>query len=257
MKSGAMLDARKAPPTRLGARRAALCLLVGHVLAGCGGDDVESDESAIIGGVPATAYPEAVSINALAAELPTLTCSGVLIAPRAVLTAGHCVDRYRGWGVYAPYAGGQGAMSYDAVTYDWTSGMTFSFEQHDVAIVFLPEDFVIDSYPVIKPEPLDNGTSVVTIGRVNNGFIADEAMFVSQPFPVYQDLGLEGVSHPYAYGTLHRIIQKGDSGGPAMLPESTPHELVALNSAMQFLARLDLVHDWIAEQVASHAGPTD
>jgi hypothetical protein len=176
----------------------------------------------------------------------------VIIAPRAVLTAGHCVDRYRGWGVLAPYAGRQSVMSYEAVVYDWDSGMTYDPKAQDVALVFLPEDFELDSYPALDPEPLESGSMVVAVGRVRNGFITDEALFVSQPFQVFPEPVIQGVEYPYVYATAYRTIQRGDSGGPVYLADAEPRRIVGVNSATQLVARVDLLHGWIVDQVAAH-----
>src|SRR5690242_21143244 len=69
-------------------------------LGGCavngGGDDDEGEalgegRSAIVGGSPAGDYPESVLVNMLRGGKVAAACSGSLIAPRVVLTAGHCV----------------------------------------------------------------------------------------------------------------------------------------------------------------------
>ena len=48
------------------------------------------EASPIVNGAPATNYPEAVLINSKTAA-GGFSCSGSMIAPRVVLTAGHCV----------------------------------------------------------------------------------------------------------------------------------------------------------------------
>ena len=53
----------------------------------------------IVNGTAATAYTEAALINT-----DTFICSGAVIAPRIVLTAGHCVVDASSWTVVAPYA---------------------------------------------------------------------------------------------------------------------------------------------------------
>src|SRR5690349_15848653 len=77
-------------------------------LPACSGADSASDDAVaatfepIVGGVPATDYPEAALLNI---DVPAnggsySACSATVIAPRVVLTAGHCVTRHSKWEVY-------------------------------------------------------------------------------------------------------------------------------------------------------------
>src|SRR4051812_42746757 len=65
----------------------------------------------IVNGSPASAYTEAALVNA-----PGFICSGAVIAPRIVLTAGHCVVDASTWTVVTPYAGNQSAKGSKAWT---------------------------------------------------------------------------------------------------------------------------------------------
>src|SRR5437773_1211402 len=55
---------------------------------------------AILNGQPATDFPEAVIVL-----IPNSGCSGVLVRPTIVLTAGHCVAGESSWTIVAPNAG--------------------------------------------------------------------------------------------------------------------------------------------------------
>src|SRR5262245_50831231 len=74
----------------------------------------------IKGGTEATAYPQAVLIDMDGGA--SGYCSGSLIAPRLVLTAGHCAYGFGSFEVSAPYASPpQTATSSHGETYDWNS----------------------------------------------------------------------------------------------------------------------------------------
>jgi secreted trypsin-like serine protease len=218
-------------------------------------ESVDDSARPIIGGSPATAYPEAVLVNMKIGGASASACSGAVIAPRVVLTAGHCVAGYDGWDIVAPHAGGQKAKAVSAATYDWDNESEFvDPTQHDVGLVFLASDIVLSSYPKIATSPVANGTKVVNIGRIKNGKFSNSSLYVSQPVSVRN--GKE-VGYPLSYWAKE-TIESGDSGGPDILPGSVPHTIVAVNSGSgggtEVLARVDLVASWIQDQIAQHSG---
>jgi len=244
-------------------------VMVGCTLCACGiqGPDQEREDDAalserpedataapIIGGAEAVDYPESVVVNMKKGGWQTSICSGSLIAPNVVLTAGHCVVGYDGWEVYAPYAGnGQWATAASASTYDWTdNGNSINPNQHDGGLLVLNSDILIDSYPIVASQPVPNGTKVVNIGRIDNGVASYSELFVSQPLSVSRG---SAYGFPYAYWAS-KVIQPGDSGGPDMLLGPAPHTVVAVNSGagsgFEILARVDLVYDWIQSVIAAN-----
>lgn len=219
---------------------------VGDELVGA----VSSSPSAIVGGSRATAYPESILV-----DMGGGYCSGSLIAPRVVLTAGHCVAGERSWTVRAPFAGNQQARVLEGKTLDWTydaSGYV-NPNQHDVGLLYLDRAITLTKYPTLQRSKVANGTSVVNIGRIDNGTLSTSALFVSKPIQL-RDASSSGF--PYDY-ISSEIIESGDSGGPVELA-GDGHVIVAVNSGAgggtQVLARVDLVQSWIDGYVASHGG---
>ena len=226
--------------------------------------DLEShaeDADAILGGSPATAYPESVLVNMMNYGQITSACSGSLIAPNVVLTAGHCVHGFDGWQVVAPFAGFQKAQSSKGATYDWKDDSGYvNPDQHDVGLIILDSPIQIDEYPSVADKPVSFGSKVVNIGRIDNGYFSDSELFVSDPHEVW-DGASDGF--PYSYGA-DEVIQSGDSGGPVEIPGAKPHVIVAVNSGggggSEILARVDLVFDWIkltVESGGSNVTPDD
>src|SRR4051794_36379877 len=77
-------------------------------------DDPESigDVSQTIkGGSLATDYPESVLLLMKIGGTPKSLCSGSLVAPNVVITAGHCVHGFDSWTVKAPFANGQTSVT--------------------------------------------------------------------------------------------------------------------------------------------------
>jgi hypothetical protein len=212
------------------------------------GEAARAGRHPIVGGSPATDYEEAALI-----DMGNSACSGTVIAPRVVLTAGHCVINSKSWDVTAPYAGGQTASAIDGLVYDYTdTSQTTNPNMHDVGIVILGSEITLGAYPTIADTGSPDGTSIVNIGRIQDGQFSSTDLFVSQPIKI-----VDGAQYgfPYDYSATE-IIQPGDSGGPDMLAGT--HTIVSVNSGAgsgsEVLARVDLVYDWIQEQIAANGG---
>jgi hypothetical protein len=225
---------------------------------GAGSDDARpSDARAepIIGGSEANGYPEAVLVGMKNSGVSSSVCSGAMIAPKVVLTAGHCVAGFDGWTVKAPYAGNQSASSSQGVVYDYTTTDNYvNANQHDVGLLVLDSAITLPTYPVVATSAAPVGTNVVNVGRIDNGQMSYTKLFVSQPLAIQSG---SSKGFPFAYVTAH-VIQPGDSGGPDLIPGPAPRTIVAVNSGAgdnwQILARVDLVASWIGQQVAANGG---
>ena len=219
---------------------------VGHELDG----SVASAPNAIVGGTKATAYPEAILVNMAGGY-----CSGSLIAPRVVLTAGHCIAGESSWSVVAPFAQNQQARVLEGKTLDYTANPQgfVNTNQHDVGLLYLDRAITLAQYPTLQRSKLANGTNVVNIGRIQSGTLSTTSLFVSAPIAV-RDATASGFPHDYISS---EIIESGDSGGPVELIGSS-HTIVAVNSGAgggtQVLARVDLVASWIDSYVNAHGG---
>jgi hypothetical protein len=243
----------------LGARAATLAVLVMSTVGCAAGDDEGLDESEqvqtpIVGGSKAAAYPEATLLEMSAQGVVKGYCSGAVIAPQVVLTAGHCVAGFTGWSVSAPFLSQTAkASSGEVFDYKDDGSKAVNRDQHDVGLVYLDSPIMVPQYPVLADAPLATGTSVVSIGRIDNGKLSSSALFVSQPLAVASAAPV----YPYSY-VSRQVIESGDSGGPVQVPGSTPHKVVAVNSgsgaSMQVLARVDLLKTWITERIAAHGG---
>jgi len=228
-----------------------------------GAELTRSGGAAIVNGTPADAYPEAAIINIYKGASVMYGCSGSLIGPSVALTAGHCVYSWDGWDVLVPYNGNQVHHASMGMVNDWSdSSGGINSTQHDIGLIFLDKPAYIPgpACPKLAQMPVADNTNVVNIGRVVNMQVSFNYLFVSAPTPV-----TASGSYPFDYDAAD-YIQMGDSGGPDEVPNTSPHQIVAVNSGSdgggpmsgsEELARVDLLYDWIKQQVDGHGGFCD
>jgi Trypsin len=203
----------------------------------------------IVGGTPLTGYPEAVLVQSFDAQNGGSACSGALVAPRVVLTAGHCVDGFGSFQVVAPYSQSAPVMGIGS-TFDYKgNGEVINPNEHDVGIVLLAAPINLASYPTVSSTPAPGGTQVTAIGRVRDGQVSSTELFMGSEVPVSDGSGA-GFGFDYLSSP---VTEMGDSGGPVV--QSGTHLIVAVvsggNGNQDLLARVDLVRDWIIQQIAS------
>jgi hypothetical protein len=206
----------------------------------------------IKGGVIATTYPEAVYVT-VGGIVP---CSGVLLAPSVVLTAGHCGGSGATYDVVAPNANGQTAHA----SASWSPFTGDPSQSSDVRLVFLDTPIVIDRYPTLSSTTVAPGTKVVDIGRTLDGTVREND-YVSPPVTISG--AATALGFPYNYEATPDISEAGDSGGPIEIQGSADHTVVAIvdtdtieqnisaASPIDLFARLDLVYADIEAQIAA------
>ncbi|MFO0612432.1 MAG: trypsin-like serine protease [Polyangiaceae bacterium] len=216
-------------------------------------EEASGRDDAIVGGTAATAYPEAVLIQMYNGGSLSSYCSGSLVSPRVVLTAGHCVQGIDGWVVKAPFASNQQAQAASAKTYDWNTDSEYvDPNQHDIGLIILSKDITLASYPTIATTPVAFGSKAQNIGRIQNGNLSTTKLFIGAQVSM-----LDGKKYgfPFDYASSE-IIESGDSGGPVVVPGT--HKIIAVNSGggggSQVLARVDLLASWINGEIAKAKG---
>jgi hypothetical protein len=228
---------------------------LGCASAGDEGLDSPQVSVPIVASSTASDYPESVLVDMAQQGVFNGACSGVVVAPKVVLTAGHCVDLYTGWLVEAPFVL-ESSNASKAETFDWKSDGSGKTDPnlHDIGLVYLDRPITLPRYPALAQSPVADGSQIVNIGRVDGAGLSSSELFVSKSLAVKK---AASIGYPYDYVGAQNI-EPGDSGGPVEVPGTTPHLLVAVNSGVgegiEVLARTDLLASWISERIAAHGG---
>src|SRR5262249_6372284 len=175
------------------------------------------------------------------------SCSGVLVAPRIVVTAAHCVANRTAAYVKAPYAKRQTAWSVYANTPDWQddeSTNTAVAQHHDVAVVYLATPITLKSYPKISDSGVKDGVQVTFVGR---GF--KKAKSTTKVFLGFASNATNAWRRglPNHYAMDHKA-KRIDTGGPVYSESGKLVGVVAgkgTKSGKTYASRLDIVMPWL------------
>ncbi|HSO31848.1 MAG TPA: trypsin-like serine protease [Labilithrix sp.] len=202
----------------------------------------------IVNGTSASAFTEAALVNG-----PDFYCSGAVIAPRVVLTAGHCVVGASSWTVKAPYASNQTAHGSRSWTTYTSTGDFVNPNTLDVAVIILDTPITMSTYPTLAAAAVASGTKAVNVGRIRNGSLSTTQLYVGAPVTLSPG---SAQGFPLAYAAAD-IIESGDSGGPVYVGSGAARTLVAVNSGGgggEILARVDLAYAKIQQLIAANGG---
>jgi hypothetical protein len=238
-------------------------LLAGAACSSSTGENADSVSGGatdpIVGGRPASDFPESAIIDILSAGGQTVgACSGAVVAPRVVLTAGHCVADVAQWRVRAPFAGNQTSLAKVGITDYVNTGGTVNPDTLDVAVIVLDQAIELDEYPALSSSAVPDGTQMRLLGRIREqGGQVTNTFFVTNTPVAVRDAA--GSGFPLHYLTVERI-QPGDSGGPNILESSLngKHVIAGVNSGggggTAILARVERMFDEIQQIIAQNGG---
>jgi len=161
--------------------------------------------------VEAKSYPEAVLITAMnTRKKVTGLCSGALIAPNVVLTTAVCGKWFDAWEVQAPYAKG-GAARAKVKAAKVNPDYKPAYRENAFALLILEKDIDIGrKFPALHDgDLLPLGTKLTLVGRVDNGKVSRENLYVSAVVTLVSD-----ELDTKVYGGTPHVVEKGDLGGP-------------------------------------------
>jgi secreted trypsin-like serine protease len=219
-------------PTRSRTIVAALSIATVLLAASCqDGAGVASRERPIIGGVPVGgAYPAVGLLADLRGDKPVFVCSGVLIAPDAVLTAAHCLEAFSeadvGFALASELSGlAKGAFRSPSridiePLYAGIQNAPLGLgKANDIALMSFAQDFSAAPILILRPseakQALVTGTRVTVVGAGQNvappdtdgvGTLRQASIRLADIGQFELDLALQGDPQPCF----------GDSGGPVL-----------------------------------------
>ena len=143
------------PVARVRLLTIAACAAIGILVATHAAADTDATSARIYNGVETTAYPAVVAVGVLNRDGSGGLCSGTLIAPTVVLTAGHCLAADPIAAAIAIFPDGVTEVDIEAVS--WEVHPNFEVDRiavDDVAVVILERPVTdVDPLPLVSTAP--------------------------------------------------------------------------------------------------------
>ncbi len=247
--------------------RASPLLLVLPLAIGCEAvDQTDRTREAIVGGTVDSGDPAVIELQTAGG-----LCTGTLVSPLVILTAGHCVsdaieNGQSGDGIvhFGPGGGGPWVATIgvrDMVMYRLYEPPAFL--QYDLAMVRLDEEAPADIDPIaINYEHLTEDYLGLELRTVGFG-VTDGANQTGGGTKRQVALTLDELTYFHlGLGTAGSNICQGDSGGPTFATFDGEQRVVGVSSfgsdncqARSFVTRTDLYQDWIELVTDAWDGP--
>lgn len=198
------------------------------LLAACGPAELSSESNLNITNgkeISASEYPGVVAIKGGCLSRGKMSCTGVFITPRVLLTANHCVDKPDKWpldseGFWREAAeSDEGGVCADQVLTNHSDTRRLRDRRGDLALLVFKEDVAPKIYPIAARGPAAGDDIVIVgYGRYNaeeKGTHGDKR--VGYNVVRKRDDGLiriSGAAESSSFDGTDSVSASGDSGGP-------------------------------------------
>jgi hypothetical protein len=226
------------PPALLGL----LALLAGcssgpKITTACGAALEPETEASTYG------FPEVVVLEPSGNPAAPDACSGTIVAPSVILTAGPCVDRVRTWKIRSPYGGALLSTASMGETQDFGDG---SDNFHTLGLVYADTPMPLAVYPELASAPYPDGTSMVDL-------VAPRLSSERVKATGLHDATRLGVVLAYA---ADAPAKDTDLGGPAEVEGG--YTLLGVRAmrkgSRDFFVRADVARPWVRARIQAHGG---